>query len=164
MADMLKAPTDNLYKFLAVFGLIMILGSASLWWKVALERDETFVIVYSDGVRFAEKYSQYATKVNELIDIYNSTGGDLSKLTESQIETSKEKLRELEPLSIETGNLYAETQGPVMQLQLIGRRYQLIKWLCGIGILVGLIISFAGFYLWHNRLQVHLDKSLQSSE
>ncbi|TOJ57438.1 hypothetical protein CGI36_23640, partial [Vibrio parahaemolyticus] len=75
---MLTPPTDNLYKFMAVFGLIMILSSGAFWWKASnelsefFERSESYV---NDIPKSGEAYGKFAEKTNEAIAIYNSVGG-----------------------------------------------------------------------------------------
>jgi len=36
---MISPPTDNLYKFMAIFGLVMIISAFAFWWKASNDID-----------------------------------------------------------------------------------------------------------------------------
>ncbi|EGR3265120.1 hypothetical protein L7E62_004656 [Vibrio parahaemolyticus] len=158
---MLTPPTDNLYKFMAVFGLIMILSSGAFWWKASdelsefFERSESYV---NDIPKSGVAYGKFAEKTNEAIAIYNSVGGDRSKLTQQQELALEAILADAEILRDEADQII--NRNPAKRIALNSRfeRYKLVKLVSFAGIILGLLISALGFYFWHTRLQIYIDK------
>lgn len=158
---MLTPPTDNLYKFMAVFGLVMVLSSGVFWWKASnefsdfFEKSETYV---NDIPKSGKAYGKFADKTNEAIAIFNSVGGDGSKLTKDQKVAIKAILAEAEVLGDEAERIIYRNPAKRIALNSRLKNYELAKWVCFGGIILGLLVSTSGFYFWHTRLQIYIDK------
>ncbi len=96
---MLSPPTDSLYKFLAVLGLLIAGSSGAFWWSAFSDFDEFFeaneeyVNMVFEG---ADTYGRFAEKTNEAIAIHNSVHGNIGSLSEERKERLGEILKESE--------------------------------------------------------------------
>ena len=105
---MISPPTDNLYKFLAVLGLLIAGSSGAFWWNASndfdafFESNEGYINMMFEG---AEAYGRFAAKTNEGIAIYNSDQGDINSLSETHKKELDAILQGSEKLKVETGAL-----------------------------------------------------------
>ncbi|MEL4428890.1 hypothetical protein [Shewanella mangrovisoli] len=157
---MLTPPTDNLYKFMAIFGLIIVFSSAAFWWKSSDEFDQFFdanTDYVNNIFKGGDAYTKFANETNKGIDIYNSVRGDWSKLTEKQKEDLAIIMKESEKLRDDADQIINGNPAKRIALQSRTERYQLAKVVSFIGIAFGSIVSAMGFFLWHTRLQKYID-------
>jgi esterase/lipase len=146
---------------MAVFGLIMALASGAFGWKASSEFSDFFEKSesYINGIpKSGEDYEKFAKKTNEAIAIYNDVGGDLSKLTKRQKLDITSILAEVEVLKGEADRIINRNPAKRMFLNSRLERYKLAKLISFTGIILGLLVSGMGFYLWHTRLQLYIDK------
>jgi len=158
---MITPPTDNLYKFMAIFGLTIVFSSAAFWWNASNKHDEFFEsnLEYINGIfEGGEAYKKYAEKVNEGIAIHNSVHGDQTRL-------SQEQLQQLDTIFISAEILGAEAQrlidsNPAKRIAMSNRseKYHMARFISLMGIGLGILISAFGFYLWHTRVQKYIDQ------
>lgn len=157
---MLSPPTDNLYKFLAVLGLLIAGSSGAFWWNASndfdafFEANEEYVNMIFGG---AEAYGRFAEKTNEGIAIYNSAHGDINSLSEDQKEELDAILQETEKLKVETGALLDANPAKRVTINSKLEKYQWARNISVLGGALGVLVSVFGFYFWHVRLQRHID-------
>ncbi len=157
---MLSPPTDNLYRFLAVLGLLISLSSGAFWWKASndfdtfFETNEEYVNMMFEG---AEAYGRFAEKTNEGIAIFNSVHGDINSLSEAQITEIDAILQESEKLKIETGALLAANPAKRVTINSKLEKYQWARIISVLGGSLGVLVLVFGFYFWHVRLQRYID-------
>ena len=162
--EILKIPTDNLYKFLAVSGLVLFLacGYLAFFYGQNLER------LWSSYNEQINDMNAYIGKVSEEAESPIDTG-DTSKMIAmfdmaknsperarqiiNKQESASEKLKNLELAKNFQENygqyLYEETK----RIRSLSRRL----W---VGAIIGLIFSAIGFLSWYFKVQRHLDKKL----
>ncbi|WP_290518060.1 hypothetical protein [Alcanivorax sp.] len=157
---MISPPTDNLYKFLAVLGLLIAGSSGAFWWNASsnfdtfFESNEEYINMMFEG---AEAYGRFAAKTNEGIAIYNSVQGDVSSLSESQKKELDAILQESEELKIKTGALLDTNPAKRFTINSKLEKYQWARNISVLGGTLGVLVSGFGFYFWHVRLQRHID-------
>jgi hypothetical protein len=142
--DILKPPTDNLYKFIAISGLLIFLAS----------------FVFPQIL-----YKEYAIKYAEI-------EGDLSVL-ERQIETlnsitESDDARSKKEDNVEIKRRRAEFDKGLEEvlrkrelrvaLSNYARRWEIFGY---IGMSFGLVMMVSGFYFWYSRLQKYEDKLMK---
>jgi len=130
-------PTDNLYKFIALAGLLI-----------------AFV---GYGFQHLDEERWYAqTKVMEVeLDALSSSSKELVKLTEEQTLPNDELSKEYENFQkslFEFQKKFAPMNSPGSQ--------KLYQW-AGIAGYVGIILSIVGFVLWYQKVQKPLDEILK---
>ncbi len=158
---MLTPPTDNLYKFLAIFGIIIALSSSAFWWNSAKEFDEFFesnseyLSTMIDGY---EIHIRYIQKAKESLSIHNSVNGDYKLLSKEQNEALEKLLKEIEILESEITELEKANKSKNLIINSRLEKNTQAKSIGLFGIIFGLITSALGFYLWYSRTQKYIDK------
>ena len=157
---MISPPTDNLYKFMAVSGLVVIFSSVTFWWQarnnfdIFFEENTDYVNSIFEG---SEAYEKFATKTNEGITIINNVSGNIKSLSEAQREQLDKILAESEILKIEAGAIIKSNPATRIAMNTQMEKYNLAEMLSILGVISGTLISAFGFYLWHFRLQRYID-------
>jgi len=144
--DILKPPTDNLYKFIAISGLLIFLAS-SIFPQ----------IVYKDyAMKFAEIEGDLRVMQNQL--------DTLNRIMDTEPDdplANKENDIEIKRRVIELDKGLAEVlrkRELRVALSDYARRWQLFGY---IGMSLGLVMMGGGFYLWYSRLQKYEDKLMK---
>ena len=168
-----EPPTDNLYKFMAIAGLVMFAASIIIpyHWLDATEdqlanTQEQFEVLNTEKQSFQRKLDI----VSEIIS--NSILSQKGKFTESP-----DKLHltysndELKALTTETLDIYATWQVNVdhanaadRRLSYLIQRTKLIGRMAWLFMILSAIITTLGFSLWYVRIQIHIDRTIQNSK
>jgi len=141
-------PTDNLYKFMAISGLLLVLTTIILYVTVRLEVRES----WGNGIAVLKTRSDLGeVRLGQAI-------GPPSKLTDLEAERWKKyianKISELKSqLSRleKTGTEVDDYWSSIYKAEFLG------PFLLG-GIFTGVLLMGSGFYLWYSRLQKYQDK------
>lgn len=187
MIDLIKPPTDNLYKFVAIFGLILIVvgfifpptlfyrSSLELLKSVAgedeLEAHQKFAV--ERNRIFNERKMQVAAERNKLqqrLDNLDqsqrnaSVSSEIDKL-EAAIKEARKEAESLEDashefnLNLELKKAQAKQQKTFSTNETGNSRFvMVIGWILGI---IGLLLAFVGFIMWYKRVAVFQDKILK---
>jgi len=144
--DIFKPPTDNLYKFVAISGLLIFLAS--------------FIfpqILYKDYlIKFAEIQGELRVlerQVDALDNVTDTASDDPVRRKEADVEINR---RESE---IDKG-LAEVLRNRELRVALsnYARRWDLFGF---IGMPFGLVMMMSGFYFWYSRLQKYEDKLIK---
>lgn len=129
-------PTDNLYKFIALFGLILTIAGAFLYTRFS---NESWMAIES-AIYYNEKAAE---KLNLLIN--------LPSLKDKKIQDYLSKLnKEANELSQKGDRFMADSKTAHKQFD----RWRVgIEWL----LIVGVFLMVLGFSLWYLKLQRYLD-------
>jgi hypothetical protein len=123
--------TDNLYKFIAISGLVLIVTSAVIIWS----HDKTLTSILQEQTR---RTSLLAAEGNKVINGQASV--EQKKAEIAQTEAELESGYKVFDIALGTANFYG---------------------FLAIGLeLVGLLATVIGFWLWYARVQVHQDRIL----
>jgi hypothetical protein len=133
-------PTDNLYKFLALTGIIILIFSIAI--------TET---------RLTELESEsdyYLTQQGELYFDIQSLNSDLDRITDKEIFELKRLKNEIRI------RVFKLSRTKELLLKKSKQTRTVFRWSI-FGVLSGLLISVFGFVLWYNRVQRYLDYKLK---
>ena len=143
-------PTDNLYKFMATFGLALFLAG----WIVPTRLLDDFALVQTrEATRSAFLYLEVQAlddRMHKALERYGSHAeipADLARHFTSEIERFDSIRTEMQI----TANEIDERRG----------RIRVWAWAGRLAMLAGAILMITGFYLWYHRVQKPLDQSLR---
>lgn len=185
IVDLIKPPTDNLYKFAAIFGLVLFVGGLVfppwLFYQSSLELLKT--VAGKDELAAHEKFAQERkqqlerrknqaeTELKQLqarlgnLASSGSSGSDEIDKLESAIKDANKRFETLEDAAYEF-NLNLELKKAQVREQRTlstnetrnARLVMVVGWVfAGFGV----VMAFRGFRMWYRRVQVFQDKSLE---
>jgi len=195
--DPTKLPTDNLYKFMAIAGLLIIAVSTIFWWQQAHVLEESISQTSTEMAQLNSKMTELDHRMEMLGPLMNTQDllqktidtaiSDFKKDTEA-FHTKQLTQRELEERYLNYQKIVSTAQASLAenrprfeavvkeseQLQLnrdllkvqetkkdLARtNFELATQVLITGMLVGAVISLAGFILWYFKLQRHLDMAV----
>lgn len=184
MVDLLKPPTDNLYKFAAIFGLVLIVvgfvfppwvfyRSSLEYLKSLAGEDElnAYKKFADERSRTLDARTQQARdeldqiqKQRDSLQTNTITSSETERL-ESAIRDAKKQLEILEDASQEsTLNLELKTAQAKQQRTFSTNESRNARFLMYLGwslAAIGGLFSIVGFGLWYWNVQRHLDYILQ---
>ena len=143
--DILKPPTDNLYKFISIFGLLIFL--ASFIFPQILSREYSLKYAEVEGeIRVLENEREYIDNLKSDSEEPNQKKEDdpAIKQREAEFDKGLAEARKNHELSKALG--------------VEARRWQ---WFGYIGMLLGVALMAGGFYLWYSRVQKYEDKLMK---
>ena len=159
----MQPPTDNLYKFIAIFGLVV--GAFSVY--VPLLR-------YVEFNRLSQKTSAlYRPMVQHLIAIDDMAAAELEcaifqRAADKQKTPKPDRCINVDELKAKGGAARAElerlkTQVAPMEVERDSQwqEYVLFLYVGILGLVVGIAMCLGGFWLWYTRLQCYLDASVK---
>lgn len=162
-------PTDSLYKFSAIAGLIVIGCSLYFPMKLSVELElETNEVSTSIAIAKAknEHLSTKIAEVNEIIknSILVHQGGYIKDLDKLQLNYSpdevKLKLGELKEMLLETKIIAATTVGLYERSKILYSQTKELITLAIVTFGTGLCLTVLGFLFWYIKIQVPLDHQI----
>ncbi|SHO46819.1 hypothetical protein SAMN02745220_01651 [Desulfopila aestuarii DSM 18488] len=154
----LPIPTDNLYKFIAISGLIILLLSIvlPLYWSndlqsKAIELGTEIAVLQMKNDLLGED----VRKVEKQLSTTENSNGVIGKETKQLHEKSKNDLRSIQFSTI-------EIKGKINLQEYYLKMLKKISIYAFLGIVIGLILSIYGFKFWYIKLQQPLDLQLYS--
>ena len=150
-------PTDNLYKFMAIAGLSLMVVS-TIWFEG--ERKEAFA--RSDNVRLQIKIldveKQYLKTETDTSQELLLRATDLpSKELLKRIEDSNQSLQSRKK-DLELKEAEVESQREVVNR--IITKLELARFIYMVAIICGIALMAVGFWLWYWRSQIYQDRLL----
>lgn len=165
-------PTDNLYKFAALLGSIIIFSSLyfpyTLMSKVR-EKTDFVTLKIATTNQEAEFTKLKIVKVKEILEnsIALQKGAlkhDSNKFTLSYSETElKNLINQNDELLKKNGISLAELEHYQAESIRLSREYQIIKSFMVSSLAIGCLLAFFGYYNWYNRIQIYQDQALKRS-
>lgn len=164
--SIVSIPTDNLYKFLAVFGLVIPVAGIVYPHTVLVDLKERAVKNRASLERVEYEKAELYKDVEILGDAIGINGENfidtLGQLTESQKALYAERLRNLllkrHEIDMKVLDIRADTE--------IAKLYQAeISMLNYVGVgasALGVSMMILGFYAWHHKVQKYQDAILES--
>ena len=158
-------PTDNLYKFMAIFGMLLIIlpflvfptiqnykyRIIDLTTKAALKDNELKEL--EKIVKQVEDKTSQLNKEEHIKNYENEFDVNKSREVNEVEKTVKDVFKKIEIGEIESINLNNELKKIVADFNYFAILIYIIK----VFPIIGFIISIIGFYLWYNKNQKYLD-------
>lgn len=170
-----QGPTDNLYKFLALFGLAIITISLVLIDNLNKEITDAMIRSELSSMRF--KY--FAEAQNKMLETTSKTAalrGEINRIKLDNKDLTMDKLNdaesELKKITEDADKYYASSKeiydeatkafndSNTVTYLLNGIRKKLFSYY--IMLFIGFILSAFGFFLWYHKLQKFLDREISN--
>ena len=174
----LSPPTDNLYKFLALSGIALVIACLLGPWRLEqdlnrarFELEAQLAVAQAEMTALDEDRGRVAVEVKSLESLVDSLRAARNVLTPAEVETYHKSISTLKDRN-EVIRDRAREQ-PIAVARLGAKAHQLtrmladlewISWFSNVGFSVGLVLSCIGFWLWYFRVQVYLDRDLRAGK
>jgi hypothetical protein len=159
-------PTDNLYKFQALSGTVLIVLSFYLPSQFAERLSEKYesitlkIATLSADSNFKKRKVEKLTRIidNTIAAQNNKNVADKNKIELHYSETEIKKLfDEVDDLSRSIDIQLAESKQIAENLKYIEKRIFLTRLLMVVFGCIGTALAFIGYYLWYHKIQFYLD-------
>lgn len=185
MIDLIKPPTDNLYKFAAVFGLVLFVGGlffppwlfhqSGLELLKAVAGNKELAVYETLGEERKQQLKtrtqqaetqlkQLQDRISHLASSRNSHSDEIDKL-ESAIKDANKRLETLEDASYEFNLNLELKKAQVREQQTLSinetRDSRLVMVVGWVFAALGVVIAVRGFVMWYRRVQVFQDTNLK---
>jgi hypothetical protein len=155
---MFSPPTDSLYKFIAIFGLIILAWGVAFPWQKAQEFKFKLIEIKAE----VKANNNISKRINASYQLL---------IKERNLIKSDDPERDLKEAAIDKRKqeMYIqliETQLPVDEkvetLKVVKNSLTIYKMLGWFSICAGFILMISGFLLWYKKLQKHIDTKMQN--
>ncbi len=163
-------PTDNLYKFMALAGIVIVALSAYFAGSRISEVTDRIIDV-QENIEIADanvaSLQRKAERLEKMVaaSIQSTTGGSIPDHSKLTIQYSKEELivlrREASDAVTEQRIQVVHLEAANKRVKLLNERLPTILGSCVILGIVGLILAVSGFSLWYVKVQKPLDVLLK---
>lgn len=151
---MISPPTDSLYKFLSITGLVILLWGATFPWQKSyeyrLEEANLLALVTNLGNKQEYLEERFDSLEKSKINIENNK----TKNNEKSILKIEREQNEIQVEIIDIENKINTKVATMKVLKEALDTYQIIGWL-SVGI--GFLLTVLGFYYWYVKVQRHID-------
>lgn len=154
----MKFPTDSLYKFMGIFGIILFLGTGWLYYKTGENVTRIFDETRRGVKELSESQRMFLENTSKLMYSTNEIAkGDVDK---GSIQAKKIMLdmdRHMADDAANRGLFYGK-------LQYMAERDMFVTSALGIISMVGLLMALCGVFAWYFKLQIYIDKKIKSGD
>ena len=147
----LPVPTDNLYKFLALSGVLLIITSVYLFQKAYFFRFHNFYQARIEVADTEPKSQEIESRLGTLIAAIDSMDDTVTD------RFLVEKFEALGLLNREVSTRHATVQYFKAKEKLFDQGVRKLGYFCLFFGGIGFLLSCSGFYLWYRRVQRPLD-------
>jgi hypothetical protein len=157
---MLIPPFDSLYKFLAVFGLVLVVTGYGMYERTSRSFNEAQTSMLVEIAKVGEEELAQSTRVQELLDQldnYDRTTADGSRQRLKILAEMKAPGLHRSIADFESSASYIKAQ---KTFDFERTEYSWIAELSAWMFIAGVLVAPTGFYLWYARVQLLLDKQL----
>lgn len=153
-------PTDNLYKFMALGGVVLIIFFITAWLTITLK-------INTMTFKFHQELQEINTEIIFLKSIQNITTGRIKYLSNQSALTNKmrENIYDLKIKSFEQlRNIKNKIEKNIIlseEKKMYEKRLKQFTKIAIICTLFSIFLSSLGFYFWYQRVQKYLDINIQ---
>jgi len=184
-----EIPTDNLYKFMAISGITIVIISLLPFYHVHVatidtirlggeiqKLDEQAIWITEDVEKLKEETDKLKKEVDkklghisfkEIEEVVRAQKPD-SEMTKEQVEKVEDELNKIELKASEITNAIRKHKTLSIELKMklneqtyLNRVMRIESILFLIGALVGFLLSLTGFMLWYRKVQILQDRIIQ---
>jgi hypothetical protein len=165
-------PTDNLYKFAALLGTIIVFASLYFPHVLLIELDEKLDAATLKIRTTEAEMKFFDRKAATLSRILDSAVGPSKRVSEFKgkkiaLEYSdtelKAMLAQIDELERSTAISFAEAEVYHERSKALYKEGNWIAWSTYGSLIVGLILALCGYSLWYTRIQIYQDRALKHS-
>lgn len=176
ISSLTALPTDSIYKFLAVAGLLIFLLAIVLptYFRKNLNLQLIDLQKRSEVVVLSQKYLSKALdktvnnvdRLREVANEYEQSDcegqkrAELEKLSERTIQ----EMAKHEADTLEQGIQVIELKFDVEKLGFLAGEIKRLLFLQVFGLVLGVSMTVAGFSLWYIKVQVHIDRAYEAAQ
>ena len=173
-------PSDSLYKFTAIGGLIIVVLSLYLPWKLEADlhaayldmklelakRDIEAANAFQAATETLTGFHIEADELRKEIDVLKAKKSEAFKaklddlrgyITNQQV-TSRDLEEKLQQFIISV----PEVEYAVKKLELSSQLLNRLKWISQMTLWLGIVMTFYGFWNWYFKFQVHQDRVIKN--
>ncbi len=151
-------PTDNLYKFLAITGLILILISV-IYPEMETHEIDRMLKETKTELNILKREEEYLNLERRLLLEDNQAQTNTRSIQKSE-DINRRRL-ELERKLMEIEKKRIQMFGQIDQITLLINRLRLIFRFSTVGLILGIILTIAGFYFWYIKVQRYQDMMIK---
>jgi hypothetical protein len=165
-------PTDNLYKFAALLGTIIVFASLYLPRVLITELEEKLAVAQLKGGTVGAETDFLKRKAATLSSILDSAVAPRKGISQFGAKTIaleysdseiKGMLAQFDELERSTTISLAEVTIYNERIRSLLKDARSISWLMFGSVFVGLVMALGGYSLWYTRIQIYQDKALKHS-
>lgn len=151
---LMTPPTDSLYKFLAILGLVLAAWAVSFPWKQAYEYELKVAELKCAELQRNIKVE----KINTTLDGLKVERARLEKVNDSEAELKIAAVdKRKQQLYIDKLEAQQPVDEKVEVLKVLSRAQTTYQHVAYAGTSLGVVLSFVGFICWYFRIQRHID-------
>lgn len=153
---MFTPPTDSLYKFLAIAGIVMVMWGVSYPWNKSYESK-------LEGAGLKVQIKEVGQRAEYLKSLYAhlSSENDALDINDKDFDAKKEAIRKRK---MELYIQLLEAQNPIdkelAKLQVISEEEEKLYIIGWASILFGGVFAILGFSAWYIKIQRHIDREM----
>ncbi|TDT44961.1 hypothetical protein CLV90_2040 [Maribacter spongiicola] len=156
-------PTDNLYKFMAIFGLIIFVFSLYLITSLRSNANDLIIQYNHENSNFNRRYDKVWEEYNQLLEKYHierntdSINVIISAKDSTELKEIIKSLRQAELAieKVEADNVQYKLEKEKNKIEYLINSSD--SWEMKILFLFGLIMMNIGFFLWYHKNQIYID-------
>lgn len=152
---MISPPTDSLYKFIAIAGVVMVIwGSAFSWGK-----EYEYRLMLADYAADTERVSQHSSALKQKYDLLVKERAAVDRQASGAkklLAAIDQKKAEIYVQVIEAGFPITKDKQRIEIMSEAMMVYRITGW---VSIIAGIFMVLAGFWMWYHRLQKHVDQN-----
>lgn len=154
---LMTPPTDSLYKFLAILGLVLAAWAISFPWKQAYEYELKVAELKCAELQRNTKIEAINTELARL----KVKRGNLEKSGGSEVELKIAALdKKKQQLYIDKLEAQQPVDEQIEVLKVLNRAQRTYKFIAYGGTSLGVILSCIGFVCWYSRIQKYIDSDV----
>lgn len=156
-----KLPTDNLYKFIAIFGLVIVITSSYFLFYIGHQIQLDWINIKNSAVASSSPLSPLLTMSNILA---LETGIMANNPKQVDVGRLNELFKNISDFNTQYSEMLGEISEHKSRLEVLDFGidfYNKVKVKVAIITFVGYLMIFVGFYLWYTKLQKYLDYGLR---
>ena len=148
--DITKFPTDNLYKFLAIFGLVILIISVYYPFQLQNQFEKLNADIRTDLDLLHDSVLRQKDRINSLNELVDSSS---NKNNEYLLSSQKEEKIKANNFKKDISIIEKNNN------EIININYELniFKYIASVLIPLGSLMMIVGFYFWYTKLQRYQD-------
>jgi hypothetical protein len=163
---MMTPPTDSIYKFLAIAGLVLIIWGISFpeskKYELSIDSVKLAARIKGDE-KLSKKYQNRVTDIDLLVDVlvkdkaYNDKSSQVFK---HYLDFQKELHEIITKLSESSTRIESDTESNAVMVKAVKRLEKVGFW----SFWIGGVFVITGFVAWYIKLQRYLDRNVKEND